>query len=154
MHITFRRGLMAAALLPALWGSAALAGTTTLTLTRNALTNVSDSAGLTQYEAGTVAKANGSAIGYYNISRRVTTGFSGPLNTAAETITLVLAASASAPLNNITVEGSHSFDSGAFLGGVSAASSKYHFAVGGAAVGAAGSSETLKLTWTGSTVFP
>jgi hypothetical protein len=154
MHTTLRRGLTAAALLPALCGNAAFAGTTTLTFARTALTNVTDSAGLTQYEAGTVSKAGGSAIGTYNISRRVTTGFSGSLNTAATTITMVLAASASAPLNNITVEGSHSFNSGAFLGSVSAASSKYHFTVGAAAVGTIGSSETLKLTWTGATPFP
>lgn len=153
---TITRRLALAAMLPALWAGAASAATTTttLTLTRTALTNVSDSAGLTQYEAGTVAKSTGASLGYYNVTRRVTTGFSGPLNVGTSTITMVLAASNSAPLENVTLEGSHNYSSGAFLGSVSAASTKYHFTVGGFASAVSGSTTTVTLTWKGTTPFP
>jgi hypothetical protein len=152
MSTTSRLALLAA-ILPALWGGVASAASTTLTLTRTALTNVSDTAGLTQYEAGTVAKSGGAQIGYYNVTRRVTTGFSDSLNTAAATITLVLAPSSGASLENITLQGSHSFSSGAFLGSVSAASKAYHFTIDGFASGSSSSGQ-LQLQWKGATPFP
>jgi hypothetical protein len=131
----------------------ALAGTVTLTLTHTNLTNVTDAAGLTQYETGTVARGS-TAAGQYEVTRRVSTGATEAQNTASTRITLYLAATTigGAP-QNIIMEGSYSYNNGGFIGQVTAASSRYAFMRDADAVGAvANSGETLTITFPG--VFP
>ncbi len=61
----------------------ALAGTATLTLTRTTLTNVNDSAGLYQYESGSVLASPGVVVGSYQTTRRVTNRGGTTFNAAA-----------------------------------------------------------------------
>jgi hypothetical protein len=142
-------------LLAALPASAAFAGTATLQLTRTALTNVTDTAGLYQYETGTVSTATGALAGYYNVTRRVTSGgAAAALNAASETINVILATTTPGPFNNLTLEGTHDFSSGAFAGSVSAAASKYSFAIAGTAKAVSGTVTTLVVTFKGSHSIP
>jgi hypothetical protein len=133
--MTKRQYMRAAAVIAALWTSTASAGTAVLTLTRDSLNSVTDSAGTTQYETGAITTAAGAGIGFYNIARRYSTsGEVGPvLNAASETINLVLATAPTSPYQNVTVEGVHSFSTGAFAGSTSAASAAYKYAIGGSA---------------------
>ena len=64
---------------------AAQAGTSTLTLSRASLTNVSDAAGIYQHEGGKILNASGASIGTYIIVRRVTPSGTAAYNTAATT---------------------------------------------------------------------
>jgi len=130
-------------------GTGASAGTMTLQLTEVTLLNVGDEAGIWQYEGGTVAR-NGQQIGYYAATRRTIDGGTTPLNTAMLTLTIFYAPSAAAPSaaapQNITIQGAHDYSSGAYLGGVSAASVA-NVALKGATVSGSTSTRLLTLTW-------
>ena len=102
--------------------TSAQAGGVTLTLSRTALTNVTDAAGQNQIEAGKLLKG-ATQIGYYTITRRVTTGATTAYNVGAETITLLVTGT-TVP-QNIWLQGVHSFSSGNAYGSVSAASYNY-----------------------------
>ena len=91
-----------------------------LKLHRNTLTNVPDAAGLWQHEGGTVATVSGADWGHYAITRRVTTGGTAAQNTAMVTVTLFR--NGANPPENITLQGSHDYSSGRYIGSVSAAS--------------------------------
>ncbi len=144
-----KAGLMLAAA-AMLWSGAALAGTVTLTLTRvSTLTNVTDTAGTTQHEAGTISKG-ANVVGEYFIQRRVESLANPAFNTGAEHITLFFPVKQRANLapENITIDGAHDFSSGAFKGSVSAASGWYSWIQNADAVYAAGTGiETLTLNW-------
>lgn len=136
------------------WAPGAHAGTTTYTLNRASLNGVDDAGGTTQQEGGTFKNAGGTAIGYYNITRRVTTGGSIGLNAASETLTLFFSTKSGTPIA-IVVEGSHSF-SGGFTGSVSAASALYRFVrnADAAYTNPASGVDKLTLKWTGTQTLP
>jgi hypothetical protein len=95
-----------------------------LSLTRvGALVNVNDAAGLWQHEGGKVFRAT-LQVGNYSIHRRVTLSGTSPQNTAMVTMTVFFNSPAGAP-DNITLEGTHDFSSGKYIGSVSAASALY-----------------------------
>ena len=147
LRLALLGGLLAA---PILWSApAAAAGSLSLTLTRTTLANVTDSVGLNQYEAGTVSAVGGTAIGYYQILRRVTTGVD--LNTAAEHLTLLFAnPGIGNPPYSVTLDGAHSFNSGGFTGSVSATSPHQSWLRGADATATStGTTTTLTLQWTG-----
>jgi hypothetical protein len=154
--ITKTRGLAAVlGLLATLPTSAAFAGTATLELTRTVLSNVTDTAGLYQYETGTVSTSTGAPVGYYNVTRRVISGgAASALNAANETMNVILATTTPGPFNNLTLEGTHDFTSGAFAGSVSAAAAKYSFAITGTATAQSGTVTTLVVTFKGSHSIP
>lgn len=100
----------------------------TLTLTTTtALTNVVDPAGLWQFDGGTVSLDN-DVIGHFARTKRVVTGATSPQNTAALTITIFFLGSD--PPENITLQGSHSFNNGQQRGSISGASAGIPGAVG------------------------
>jgi hypothetical protein len=132
-------------ILPALIATGAYAGSLSLALNRVASSNVVDSAGLWQYEGGTVFKG-ATQIGNYAISRRVTTGGTNAQNTAALTVTIFFLGAT--PPDSITLQGTHSFSTGGVAGSVSAASSKYDWI---RSATFAGDTKALTLTWLGST---
>ena len=128
------------------------AGSTTLTLTRTALTNVTDAAGLWQHQSGNILKA-GVKVGQYALHRRVTTGgTTTPLNTAMTTITLFFATTSGTAPQNVTLQGAHDFTAGNFRGGVSAVSNRYSWLNGAdAAYSSIASSQlSLSIAWNGS----
>ena len=129
----------------------AWAGSATLTLTSVTLVNVVDAAGTLQHEAGAVQNTTGIEVGRYLLKRRVTTGGAEAFNAAAETITLFFppATGSDAP-QTMTLQGAHTFNSGTFLGSVSASSLKHHALIG-ADASMTFSTGTLKLviTWVG-----
>ena len=90
----------------------------TLTLDRvGGLVNVDDAAGRWQHEAGNVYCADGFvAWGAYMIQRRVTLGAE-LVNSGAVTVTLLFGEAES-----ITLQGAHDFNTGSYLGSVSATS--------------------------------
>lgn len=102
----------------------AWAGSVTLTLNRASLTNVDDPAGRWQHEGGQILK-NGAVVGNYAAHRRVTFGGTDAQNTAMVTMTLFF--NGQFPPQNITLQGSHDFSSGRYIGSVSAASSRYNW---------------------------
>src|SRR5215468_9631838 len=109
--------LTAAVLGPA---GASFADPVNLTLTRtNPLVAVSDTAGSTLYESGTMALA-GNIVGRFVRTIRTVTGATDAQNTGLVTITLL--ALGPAPPVNVTLVGSHDFSSGDDIGGISAAS--------------------------------
>jgi hypothetical protein len=115
-----------------------------LTLTRvGALVNVSDAAGLWQHEGGKVFRA-ALQVGNYSIHRRVTTSGTAPQNTAMLTMTVFFTSPAGAP-ENMTLEGSHDFSSGKYIGGVSGASALYKPWMGATFVGST-ATNTLTIT--------
>jgi len=142
-----RASWLVAIALPLLFVSHAYAGSVTLTLTRVSLTGVSDAAGVWQHEGGKIFKGT-TQIGNYAVTRRVTTGGTDAQNTAMVTITLFFFNSL--PPENITLQGSHNFNSGVFIGGVSATSSRYAFIRGATFTGTAGATSTLTISWLGS----
>jgi hypothetical protein len=81
-------------------------------------TVVSDAAGATRYDGGTVALGDGSIIGRYVRVLRTVNGVTDALNAALVNITLF----AQGTLDNLTLQGSHSFTSGNETGGVTGAS--------------------------------
>ena len=92
----------------------------TLTLVRLSLTNVTDAEGLFQFDGGDV-RLGATLVGHYARVKRVSTVGTGPQNTAAVTITIFLLGAD--PPENLTLQGSHSFNTGGQIGSVSAASS-------------------------------
>jgi hypothetical protein len=97
-----------------------------LVLTRTStLTNVDDSEGLWQYDGGEVS-LGGDLVGYYARKKRVSDGVI--LNAA--TVEMTLFADGASPPQNLTLLGSHSFNSGDEIGSVSAASSDFSAFIG------------------------
>ena len=94
-----------------------------LRLHRNTLNNVDDAAGRWQHEGGTLTTLLGASWGNYAITRRVTFGGTSAQNTAMVTVTLFR--NGGTPPENITLQGSHSFNSGVYIGSVSAASALF-----------------------------
>lgn len=95
-----------------------------LNLTRvGALTNVDDAAGRWQHEGGKVFRG-AIQVGNYAAHRRVTFSGTSPQNTAMLTMTVFFISPAGAP-QNLTLQGSHDFGSGQYIGSVSGASSLY-----------------------------
>jgi hypothetical protein len=146
------RAIVVLATALAIVAPAAHAGSVVLTLTRVSLTNVTDAAGVSQYEGGKIFKGT-VQVGQYAISRRVTTnGTTSPLNSGVTTITLLFATAGGTAPQNVTVEGAHDFTAGNFRGGVSAASGRYSWIRGAEATYSvpAPGTETLSISWTGS----
>ncbi len=84
-----------------------------LPFTSTALTNETDSARLYQYETGAVTTPIGALAGYYNVTRRVTSGgAASALNAASETMKVILATATPGPFSNLTYDGTHDFTSG------------------------------------------
>lgn len=135
-----------------LWAPFANAGSVVLTLTRASLTNVSDAAGISQYQGGDIFKG-GVKVGQYALTRRtITGGTTAPLNTAMTTITLFFATAAGNAPQNITLEGAHDFGPGNFRGSVSGASNRFSWVQGADAVYSSltGGNLSLSLNWAGS----
>lgn len=97
---------------------------TTFNLVRHVLNNVDDIAGRWQHEGGEVFQKN-KKLGYYASTKRVTFGATDAQNTAMLTLTLFLAKSKTGAVENITVQGSHDFNTGNEIGSVSAASAAH-----------------------------
>lgn len=95
----------------------------TLTLERLSLDNIDDAAGRWQHDGGKVYCPNGTHIANYAAHRRVTFSGTSPQNTAMVTMTLFFLGDL--PPQNITLQGSHDFQSGGFVGSVSAASDAF-----------------------------
>jgi hypothetical protein len=117
-----------------LWANPSDAQSLTMTLTRASLTNVDDAAGRWQHEGGGVfCASDNSQIANYALYRRVTTGGTDNQNTAMLTLTIFFLGRP--PPQNLTLQGSHDFSSGRYIGSVSAASSPYTPVIGAAFVG-------------------
>jgi hypothetical protein len=131
------------------------AGTRNLTLERSTLSNDADAdgGGLWQYEGGTLLSQTGATAGTYIVNRRVTTSGTQTFNTAFETMTLFFTPLvAGAVPEVVVVQGAYSYNTGALIGSVSAASNKYTWIIGAdvsAAIVSSGNT-TLTLTWNGS----
>ena len=98
----------------------------TYTLRTLLLTNVDDAAGRWQFEGGEVFDKDAMQIGNYATYRRVTFNGTTAQNTAQVTSTIFYLGQN--PPQNITLQGSHDFGSGKWIGSVSAAShEKRHF---------------------------
>jgi hypothetical protein len=141
-----------ALLAPVLWSGQSLAGAVALTMQRATLTNVVDAAGTWQHEGGTLLKGT-TTVGHYALHRRVTTGGTDAQNTAMETITLFLNGAVEPnPPHNATLQGAHNFNSGRFMGSVSAVYTGFQWLNGADAVivpTATIGTSTLNMTWTG-----
>lgn len=137
----------------ALWSGSAFAGSVVLELRRSTLTNVTDAAGVTQHEAGTIRKGT-EVVGNYFLARRVDTLTGALFNTGATHITLFFDpqpnGTSPAP-DNVTLDGAHDFTSGGFKGSVSAASNPYGWIKNAdASYSIANGVDTLQIKWTGS----
>jgi hypothetical protein len=99
----------------------------TLTLERTVLNNVSDAAGLWQYEGGRVFDEKNDA-GWYASTKRVVTGATDAQNTAM--LTLEVFFTPDKPPQNMVMQGSHDFNSGDDIGSVSAASGTFAVHIG------------------------
>ncbi len=144
----------AATVLSLLCAGTAFAGSRNLTLQRATLSNSpdADGGGLWQYEGGTLLTPNGATAGNYILNRRVTTSGTLPLNTAAETITLFFTPKVAGDVPEVvTLQGAHSFNTGEFVGSVSAASNRYTWIIGAdASAQISGGATTLTMIWNGS----
>ena len=98
-----------------------------LKLERDALDNDDDVSGRWQYEGGKVFE-DGRQVGYYASTKRVEFKATDAENTAMLTMTLFFLPSK--PPENITVQGSHDFNSGGQVGSVSAASTSFASHIG------------------------
>jgi hypothetical protein len=90
-----------------------------LTLHRDEISDDNDAGGRWQYEGGKVF-ANDKQLGYYAVTRRVTSHATGAPQTAQLTMTIFFLDNR--PSENITVQGSHDISSGHEIGNVRAAS--------------------------------
>jgi hypothetical protein len=100
-----------------------------LKFARKALTNVTDPAGLWQYEAGSVTEDNKHVANYSSIKRVTFQGTDQDgQNTASVSITIFFIGSH--PPESITLAGAHDFSSGNETGSVSAASSTHRAHIG------------------------
>jgi hypothetical protein len=113
----------------------------TLTLERLSLDNVDDPPGRWQHEGGRVLCSDGTHIADYAAYRRVTFSGTSPQNTAMLTMTLFFIGEL--PPQNITLQGSHDFNSGVYIGSVSATSSDFAKVRGVSFSGQAGVTGTL-----------
>ncbi|MBB4097657.1 hypothetical protein [Sphingomonas kyeonggiensis] len=100
-------------------------------LARECLNNVDDAAGRFQIEGGKLSDAKKQPVGTYSIVRRISCGTQA-FNTAQVWITLFFGKlpDTKIPPENITLHGSHDFNSGDGLGSVSAASSSFVAQIG------------------------
>ena len=96
------------------------------TLVRECLNNVNDVAGLWQIEGGKVLE-NEVQVANYSSVKRVSCG-TDPQNTAMLWVTLFFLGEK--PPQNITLHGSHDFNSGGEIGSVSAASAGFAAHIG------------------------
>ena len=94
---------------------------TVYNLVRHSLNNVDDIAGRWQHEGGEVFQKD-KKVGNYASTKRVTFGGTDVQNTAMLTLTIFLGKSAGGAPENITLQGSHDFNTGNEIGSVSAAS--------------------------------
>ena len=123
MKTQYRKLMLALLVVPLFTALAAVdasAQALALRLTRLSLNNVDDAAGRWQHEGGTVRTTNGIPWGNYAITRRVTFSGTSAQNTAMVTVTLFR--TGAHPPENITLQGAHDFNSGVYIGSVSAAS--------------------------------
>jgi len=97
---------------------------TSFNLVRHSLNNVDDVAGRWQHEGGEVFIKT-KKVGYYASTKRVTWGGTDAQNTAMLTLTIFLEKSRTGGMENITLQGSHDFNTGNELGSVSAASAAH-----------------------------
>lgn len=97
---------------------------TSFNLMRHSLNNVDDVAGRWQYEGGEVFLKT-KRVGYYASTKRVTSGGTDAQNTAMLTLTIFLEKSRTGGIENITLQGSHDFNTGNESGSVSAASAAH-----------------------------
>lgn len=102
------------------WSTVHAATTVTLNTT-GPLVNVDDNEGRWQYDGGDVLDDTGVLIAHFARTKRVSFVVTEAQNTAMLTITIFFLGSD--PPENITLQGSHSFNSGGEIGSVSAASS-------------------------------
>jgi hypothetical protein len=116
----------------------------TLNLNSNSLIGVDDTAGGWLYEGGTVY-LNATYIGDYAITRRTIKGGTDAQKTAMLTMTIFLLGTN--PPQNLTLQGSHSFDNGVYIGSISAASGNLASLVGATFSGKAGTTGTLTITY-------
>jgi hypothetical protein len=98
-----------------------------LALKRTSLTNVDDSAGRWQFEGGKVFQGNKQVANYASI-KRVVVGGTDDQNTATASMTIFFLGKK--PPENITLQGSHDFNSGNETGSVSAASAQFSSHIG------------------------
>jgi hypothetical protein len=107
----------------------------TVSTSMNTLTNVTDAAGLWQFEGGTIS-LDGQVVANYATSRRVVIGGTISQNTAMLTMTIMVIGSD--PPECLTLQGTHSYNSGVYIGSVSAASAAFAYLRGATFVGQAG----------------
>lgn len=98
-----------------------------LTMKRDVLQNVDDSAGRWQYEGGKVFDEK-KHVAYYASTKRVIFLATEAQNTAMLTVTLSFLPGK--PPDTITLQGAHDFNSGNETGSVSAASNAYKARIG------------------------
>lgn len=98
-------------------------------LTRTVLKNVDDAAGRWQFEGGSVSR-NGQKVANYSSTKRVTFGATDLDGQNAATVSTTFLFLGSSPAENITLMGTHNFNSGNQTGSVSAASSNYKSLIG------------------------
>ena len=91
---------------------------TLILTTTTALTNVTDGAGLWQFDGGTVSLSG--VIGNFARVKRTVTGATSPQNTAMLTITIFFLGSD--PPESVTLQGTHSFTNGQERGSISGTS--------------------------------
>ena len=109
--------------------TASYAAPVTLTFTRTtALSNVSDSVGVWQFDGGTVSNGPTLIGRFARVKRTVGGGGTDSQNTAMLTITIFFLGAD--PPETVTLQGSHSFNNGQERGSISAASSAFAGAVG------------------------
>ena len=99
-----------------------------LTLERIAFNNDTDASGLWQYEGGRALDQEKRHVADYAVTRRVTKGGTDDQNTAMLTMTLFFLGKK--PPENVTVQGSHDFNSGGETGSASAASPAFAAHIG------------------------
>jgi hypothetical protein len=98
----------------------------TYTLVRQCLNNVTDAAGIWQIEAGNVLEKDKQVATYSSVKR--TSCGTQQENTAMLWVTIFFLGAK--PPENITLHGSHDFNSGGEIGSVSAASSAFATHIG------------------------
>ena len=126
-----------------IFSSQAQAASATLDLVQNTLTNVDDAAGRWQHSGGEVYLGI-SHIANYASYKRVTTGGTDAQNTSMLTMTIFILGED--PPQTLTLQGSHSFNTGGYTGSVSAASSAYSWLIGATFSGST-VTDTLTITW-------
>jgi hypothetical protein len=126
--------------------TASHAASVTLNLARtSALTNAADAGGTWLFDGGTVS-FGGAVVGRYaRVMRTVLGGGTDTQNTAILTITLFF--NGANPPENVTLQGSHSFNDGEERGSISGASNAFRGAAGITFEGTATGSTTFNLTF-------